>query len=193
MAVTVNEAAEVMREATRATIRKRSLWYLAQGLLLMVAGFVALISPLFASTFFVVFLGWLLIIAAVGQAIGLIGAGEVHYFWLQLLSAALSALVGFILVTRPEVGLFAASILLVVYFMVDGIQRLVFSLMIRPLRNWGWMLASGVMGILLSLLLVANLPEAAGWLIGLLLGIELISVGAAMAYLAWDLRRSTAL
>ncbi|HYN64984.1 MAG TPA: HdeD family acid-resistance protein [Candidatus Limnocylindrales bacterium] len=192
MAITVNEASAVLREATRETIRKQSIWYLVQGLLLVVAGIVALMAPLFASTFVIVFLGWLLIVAGIAQAIGLIGASQVHYFWLQLISAVLAVVVGWMLVSRPEAGLLAAALLMVVYFMVDGIQRLVFALMIRPMRNWGWMLASGVMGILLSLILAANLPGAADWLIGVLLGIELISVGAAMAFLAWDIRRATA-
>ena len=192
MSITVNEASAVLREATRETIRKQSIWYLIQGLLLVVAGIVALMAPLFASTFVIVFLGWLLIVAGIAQAIGLIGASQVHYFWLQLISAVLAVVVGWMLVSRPEAGLLAAALLMVVYFMVDGIQRLVFALMIRPMRNWGWMLASGVMGILLSLILAANLPGAATWLIGVLLGIELISVGAAMAFLAWDIRRASA-
>jgi uncharacterized membrane protein HdeD (DUF308 family) len=51
-------------------------------------------------------------------------------------------------------------------------------------------LASGVVGILLSAILWANLPVIAVWLIGLLLGIQLIRVGAAMAYLAWNVRHS---
>lgn len=191
MAISVNEASAVLREATREAIRRRSMWYLVQGGLLMVAGVVALLSPLFASTFIMVFLGWLLIVAGIAQGIGLIGATQVHYFWLQLISAVLAVLVGWILVSRPEAGLLAAALLMVVYFMVDGIQRLVFSLMIRPMRNWGWMLASGVMGIILSLVLAANLPGAAGWLIGVLLGIELVSIGGAMAFLAWDIRRAT--
>ena len=51
------------------------------------------------------------------------------------------------------------------------------------------MLASGLIGILLALILWANLPVTAVWLIGLLLGINLISVGAAIAYLAWRVRK----
>lgn len=46
------------------------------------------------------------------------------------------------------------------------------------------------MGILLSIFLWANLPVTAVWLIGLLLGIQLISVGASTAYLAWQVRQS---
>lgn len=193
MSLSVNEASAVLRQATRETIRRRSMWFMIQGAFLVLAGVVALISPLFAATFFIVFLGWMLVIAGAIQAVGLIGATGVHYFWLQLISAALAVLVGFMLITRPESGLIAATLLMVAYLLVDGLQRVVFALMIRPMRNWGWMLLSGVIGIVLSLVLVWHLPEAANWLIGLLLGIELISVGGAMAYLAWDLRRTTAL
>jgi uncharacterized membrane protein HdeD (DUF308 family) len=51
-------------------------------------------------------------------------------------------------------------------------------------------LASGLIGILLALILWANLPVTAVWLIGLLLGINLIGVGAAIAYLAWHVRKT---
>lgn len=192
MEISVKEASAVLREATRESIRRRSLWYLIQGLLLVVLGVAALMSPFLASSVTMFFLGWLLVIAGFAQAIGLISASEVHYFWFQLISAVLAVLVGWIFLTRPEAGLLAASLLMVVYFMVDGIQRVIFSLMVRPLRNWGWMLASGVMGIALSLILAMNLPGAAGWLIGVLLGIEMIGIGGAMAFVAWDIRRATA-
>ena len=51
-------------------------------------------------------------------------------------------------------------------------------------------MASGLVGILLAVILWANLPVTAVWLIGLLLGINLISVGAAIAYLAWQVRKT---
>jgi uncharacterized membrane protein HdeD (DUF308 family) len=51
-------------------------------------------------------------------------------------------------------------------------------------------LASGLVGIALSLILWASLPVTAVWLVGLLLGLELISVGAALAWMAWQVRRA---
>ena len=47
-----------------------------------------------------------------------------------------------------------------------------------------------MVGIVLALILWANLPVTALWLIGVLLGINLISVGAAIGYLAWQVRQS---
>ncbi len=41
-------------------------------------------------------------------------------------------------------------------------------------------------------ILFANLPEAASWLLAVLLGIELIAIGGAQVYMAWRLRRAIA-
>src|SRR3954467_7000497 len=71
-----------------------------------------------------------------------------------------------------------------------ALSNVVFALTIRPFPNWGWELASGLVGILLGLILWASLPVTALWLIGVLLGINLISVGAAIGYLAWQVRQS---
>ena len=48
------------------------------------------------------------------------------------------------------------------------------------------MLASGVIEILLSLYLWASIRVTAIWLLGVLLGIELICEGTALGYLAWQ-------
>jgi hypothetical protein len=60
----------------------------------------------------------------------------------------------------------------------------------RPLPNWGWVLASGIVGILLALNLWASIPVTAVWLIGVLLGIELICEGVALGALAWQARKT---
>jgi uncharacterized membrane protein HdeD (DUF308 family) len=66
----------------------------------------------------------------------------------------------------------------------------IFALTIRPLPNWGWVLGSGIIGILLAFYLWASIPVTAVWLIGVLLGIELICEGVALGYLAWEVRKS---
>ena len=86
----------------------------------------------------------------------------------------------------------AMTMLLIVYFMVEGIAKLIFALTIRPFPNWGWVLASGLVGIILAFILWANMPVAADWVLGLMLGILLVSEGAALTYLAWQVRKSPA-
>ncbi len=192
MAITVNEASAVLREAVRDSIRRRSLLYLIQGGLLVLAGALALIFPFIFSTGVLVLIGWLLVLSGVVQAIGLIGATRVPYFWLQLVSVSLGVVVGFLLISRPEAGLLAVALLLVVYFMIEAVSRIVFALMIRPMDDWLYLLGSGVVGIVVALILAANLGGAAQWLLGTLLGAYLIAAGGALGWLAWNLRRATA-
>lgn len=45
MAISLDAAAEVMREALRDTVKRYSLWYLIQGVLMAVAGLLALTIP----------------------------------------------------------------------------------------------------------------------------------------------------
>lgn len=190
MAVTVNEASAVLRAAVRDTIRKRALLFLAQSAVMVAAGVLALVFPAFASAGILALLGWLLIISGVVQVISLWGATQVPYFWLQLVTLALEILVGYLLITRPEAGLVAVTFLMLVLFLISGIARVVFALMIRPMEDWIWVLVSGFVAIVCAGILFASLPEAATWLLGVLLGIELIAIGGAQGLLAWRVRNA---
>ena len=74
--IKIDQAAQIMREAMREAIKRHSLWYMIQGILMMLAGLVALIFPLVSSVAIVLLLGWLLIISGVLQGISLIGASN---------------------------------------------------------------------------------------------------------------------
>jgi len=192
MAISVDEAAAALREAMRETVRRYSLWYLIQGVLLVVAGVLALVYPFIASVAVIFLLGWILIASGVLQGIGLVGASNVPHYWLQLISAVLAILIGVLLLRSPDSGLLIMTVLLIVYFMVEGIAKVIFALTIRPFPNWGWVLGSGLVGILLALVLWANMPLTADWVLGLMLGILLVCEGAALTYLAWHVRTAPA-
>ena len=190
MAMTMAQASAAMREAMRETIKRYSTWYLLEGVLLVVAGLVALIWPYVASVALIFLLGWILIVSGVLQGIGLIGAKEVPHFWLQLVSAVLALLIGILLLRNPNAGLLIMTVLLIVYFFVEGISKVIFAMNIRPFVGWLWVLLSGIVGLLLGAYLWANMPVASEWVLGVLLGIQLIVEGAALALLAWMVRSS---
>jgi len=190
MTMSLDAAAQVMREAMRETVKRHSFWYLVQGGLMVLAGILALVYPVVSSFAVVSLLGWLLIISGIVQGISLLDARKLPHFWLQLVSVALSVIVGVLLIRHRGEGLLVLTLLLLVYFMIEGISKVIFSLTIRPFPNWGWVLASGLVGILVALYLWANLPVTAIWLLGVLLGIQLICEGAALGYLAWKVHAS---
>ena len=188
--ISLESAAQVMREAMRQTVKRHSMLYLIQGGLMVLAGIVALVYPIFSALAVVALLGWLLIISGIVQGISLIGAQKVPHFWLQLLSVVLSVIIGLMFLRNPGQGFFTLTMLLIVYFMVEGISKVIFSLTIRPFPNWSWVFASGLIGILAAVFLWSSLPVKAAWLLGLLLGLLLITEGAALGYLAWQVRKT---
>jgi uncharacterized membrane protein HdeD (DUF308 family) len=100
-----------------------------------------------------------------------------------------SLIIGLLFIRRPGEGAVTLTLLLIVFFVVEGFSKVIFHT-IRPFANWGWVLANGVVGILLFFLSLANLSVTAIWLLGVLLGIQLISEGLALGYLAWRVRQS---
>ncbi len=191
MAISLDAAAATMRDAMRQTVRRYSLWYLVQGMLMVVTGVLALIYPWIASVAMVRLLGWFLIVSGVLQAIGLIGAREVPYFWLELISAILPIVLGLLLLRHEDVSLYFFSIVVIVYFMIEGIVKILFALTIRPFPSWGWVFLSGVIGIALSIYLWANLSIVSALMLAVLLGVLLVVEGAALASLAWRARKLT--
>jgi uncharacterized membrane protein HdeD (DUF308 family) len=191
MTLSLDAAAEAFRDAIRQTVEHYALWYLIQGVLLMMAGLLAIIYPVISAQAVIILLGWLLIASGLLQGLSLVAARHVPHFWPQLISVILACLVGFLFLRDPAQGTSTIALLLIVFLMMEGISKVVFALTIRPLPNWGGVLASGFVGIALALLHWANLPVNALWLIGLLLGVSLMSSGAAIAWLAWKVRQGS--
>ena len=101
MSLPLEAAAELLSAAMRDAVRKYSLWYLVEGILLVLAGVLAIAFSAISSEAVVTALGWLLIASGLVQAISLIGAAKVPHFWLQLVSVVLAVLVGLLVLRDP--------------------------------------------------------------------------------------------
>jgi uncharacterized membrane protein HdeD (DUF308 family) len=82
--------------------------------------------PIASSFAAVLLLGWLLIISGIVQGISLFDVRKVPHFWLQLVSVVLSVIVGVLLIRHREEGLLALTRLLLVYFMIEGVSKVIF-------------------------------------------------------------------
>ncbi len=186
MSMSIEAAAEVLREAMRGSVRRHWFWYLLQGGLMIVGGVLALVYPVIASLAVVSLLGWVLIVSGIAQGLSLVGARNMPTFWLQAVSVALSVIVGILFLSNPEDGLSTVTFVLIVYFVVEGISKVIFALTIRPYPNWVWVLGAGILSVVIAFILYASMTAVSVWLLGLLLGIQLVAEGASLAYLAWN-------
>jgi uncharacterized membrane protein HdeD (DUF308 family) len=166
--------------------------YLTEGVVLLALGFIAIVIPPLATLAVTILLGWLFLIS------GLVGL--VTSFWMRhapgfiwsLVSAALGVLVGASLLAMPLSGALSLTIVLVAFFIIEGVVSIMFALdHKRELSGrWGWMLASGVVDLVLGAMILAGLPSTAAWAIGLLVGINMIFGGSALIGMALHARNS---
>ena len=73
---------------------------------------------------------------------------------------------------------------LIVVLLVQGISSAIEAFQLRPTEGWGWMLASGMVSVILGIMLWQKFPSSALWAIGLLFGLSLVINGSSFVALA---------
>jgi uncharacterized membrane protein HdeD (DUF308 family) len=107
-------------------------------------------------------------------------------FWWALLSAVIALAAGVILILWPISGVLSLTLVLIAFFAVEGIATLMYAFEHKAQLSgrWGWMLASGVVDLILAGIIFAGLPGTAAWALGLLVGINMLFGGTAMIGMA---------
>lgn len=125
-------------------------------------------------------LGGLLVVGALIHVAHAIRArGGKGFVW-QAILAIVYAFAGVSLLANPTIGLATLTILLITYFLVSGIVETVMGIRLRGEPSRVWVVASGVLSIVLAVLLWAGFPGTANWAVGLLFGISMLSTGISM-------------
>ena len=165
--------------------------FLFEGILLAVLGLAAMIVPPLASLAVAIFLGWMFLISGIAGLVVTYWARQMPGFWWSLFSAALAVLAGLVLLARPMQGVLTLTIVVGVYFLIEGVTTIMYALEHRRelSERWSWLLASGLMDILISFLIISGLPGSAEWAIGLLVGINLVLGGASLVGMALAARK----
>ena len=173
------------------TMQKSWGWILALGIVSVVLGMVALVVPMVVTLGMDLFIGCLLLIGGIAQLIHTFGSRGWDGPLLRILMGILSALAGVILLTRPLTGILTLTILLAAFFIVNGVFKIILALQLRPGGNWVWALVDGIVVLVLGVLIYAEWPQDAQWVIGLLVGIGLIFSGWTWVMLALGVRGMT--
>ncbi len=76
------------------------------------------------------------------------------------------------------------------YFLIEGIWKVIASFRYRPATGWLWLLISGVISLVLGWLIWMQWPISGMWAVGVLVGVNLLSTGIALVSLASTLRNA---
>jgi uncharacterized membrane protein HdeD (DUF308 family) len=184
--MTMSQPADQLQAAFDESVSHHWGWFLVEGLLLVFLGLLAILLPTAASLAATVVVGWLLLLSGVMGLIQTIRARRAPGFGWSLLSALLALGAGAMLLIWPLRAVFSLTAVLIAFLFAEGVITVFYALDHRRgySGRWGWMLASGLIDILLGVILLAGLPGTALWALGLLLGINLCFGGWALIAMA---------
>ena len=160
--------------------------FLFEGIVLVVLGAAAIIVPVIATLAFTLVIGWLFLISGGVGLVTTFWMRNAPGFWWALLSAVIGIAAGIVLIRWPISGTVSLTLVLIVFFAIEGIATLMYAIEHKAQlsHRWGWMLASGIVDLILAGIIFAGLPGTAAWALGLLVGINMLFGGTAMIGMA---------
>jgi len=164
---------------------------LIEGIVLVLLGAAAIVIPPIATLAIELIVGWLFLISGIVGLVMTFVMRQAPGFWWSLFSAILAIAAGVVLLGWPASGVVSLTLLLIVFFIMEGVATIMYALdHKRELSGrWGFVLASGIVDLVLAAIIFAGLPGTAAWAIGLLVGINMLFGGAALIGLALHARR----
>jgi len=174
---------------TEAGSNARKNWgcFLALGIVQIVAGMLAVSFAFSATVASVVTLGVLLLVASGAQVGAAIWARDWSGFFLFLLVGILYAVAGFFTLQQPVLAAESLTLMLAAAFLVGGVFRIIVALVER-FPSWSWVLANGVITVLLGITIWQQWPASGLWVIGMFVGIDLIVNGVTWLILGVSVR-----
>jgi uncharacterized membrane protein HdeD (DUF308 family) len=188
--MSMNRDIEQIQRAVAGALHEHWGLFLAEGIILCVLGAVAIVVPPVATLAVELVIGWLFLLSGIMGLVTTFWMRAAPGFWWSLLSAVIGIGAGLVLLAWPLSGALSLTLVLIVFFAVEGGASIMYALdHKRELSGrWGFMLVSGIVDLILAAIIVAGLPGTAAWAIGLLVGINMIFGGSALIAMAMHAR-----
>ena len=107
------------------TIHAHWKLFLAQGIVMMVLGFLAVAVPNLATLAVEIFVGWLFFVGGIFRAVSVWHSRRAPSFVWSMLTALLSIVLGLILIVRALEGVLTLTMVLVAFFIIEGIASII--------------------------------------------------------------------
>ena len=168
----MNEDTKALKTASRMGM----LW----GFLTILFGFLAIASPLVTGLAVSILVAIALLAAGLSMTIYAFQAPSLGRGVLKFLFGGLTVIVGIVMLAQPGIALVKLTLLLGIYFFVDGIVTLILAWNVKPEQGWGWMTFNGAVTVALAWMILKGWPVSGAWAIGILVGVRLLFSGMTM-------------
>ena len=178
-----------MAETTAAVDQQRaSRWVLILGIVMIIAGVLAVFAPGPAALATSLFLAAMFMLGGAAEIAHAIATRTQEGFGWKLLSGVAMAALGVLFAAFPVAGIATLALLVGALLLANGVCSIMLAFRMRPKKGWGWVLFDGALSVVLAVLIAAGWPATSIPIIGLLTGFALISGGVWRIVLARALR-----
>lgn len=171
------------------TLHAKWGWIVALGVIYSIAGFIALGSILTATVASVFIVGIMMLIAGVAEVINAFQVKTWGKFLLWVLLGVLYIVAGFVTFENPLLAAALLTLMLACTLIVSGIMRIILGFSMKRGMPWIWVVLSGLVTLLLGLVILNHWPVSSLYILGLLLGIDLVFAGASWIGMGLSLRK----
>src|ERR1700730_16410166 len=181
-----------MSTTPAATFVKTSVgWSIGLSVLMILAGLLAIASPMAAGIAVNALVSWLLVFSACAHLVFAWYRRSAGGFLWELLLGILYMSTGLYLLTQPVAGLESLTIALAIYLFVEAILEFVLGFTLRPLPASGWLIVDGIITLILAIMIWRTWPSSTGWVICTLVGISMLFSGISRLGISLAARRLT--
>jgi uncharacterized membrane protein HdeD (DUF308 family) len=163
---------------------------MVQGCVFIILGVLAFTLPIaFALTFELV-LGWIFLAGGTLQLYRTSQNIHAPGAWMLGTSSIVAMLFGIMLLFHPLEGLLAVTFIIAIYFLIEGILKMVYAWQIRDCVSSIWTLVTGVVSIIIAAIILLEWPLSSMWFIAVMMGIYLFVNGLTLLWTATHARNN---
>jgi len=171
------------------TMKKHWKLFFFEGVVFSVLGILAILMPVVFTFSFELLIGALLLIGGCVQLFRTAQTRGIPGFIVSLFSSLLFIVIGILLLAYPVSGVIALTTFIAAFFLIDGCAKMILAVRMNLLQRWIWVMFSGICEIVLAVLIWHQWPSSALWVIGILIGINLLMLGTAQIIIALEVRK----
>ena len=156
--------------------------------LMMLVGMLAILLPAASGLAATIVVGVLLLCGGVLHIALAWGGAHRGAIAGELLLGLVYGVIGLVLLANPVAGLASLTLAISIYLAVKGVLELFLAGWIRRAHGAGWLFVDAAVTLALALMIAASWPSAAEWVVGTVVGINILFSGLARLNLARAVR-----
>ena len=170
-------------------LKARAGWLIGLGVVLVIAGFIALMSVVAATVVSVWLVGLMMIVGGVAEIVHGFGMKGFGRALLWVVIGALYIFAGFFTFENPLLASTVLTLILGIALIVAGVVRIVLGFNLKAGQHGGLVIFSGIATALFGLIILIHWPVSSLFALGIILGVDLMVAGFTWINLGLFLKR----